>query len=481
MKIKININKEVFNDKYFPYLKNQDRYLLFYGGGSSGKSYFIVERYIYKILTQKMNLLCVRQTADTNRKSTFALFKQVIKNWNVSRLFKVNESDMRIKCTNGNEIVFSGLDDPEKLKSITFENGELTDVWVEEATECEESAINQLKVRMRGGTSKKQMVLSFNPVDINHWIKKHFIDSKLATVCFSTYKDNKFLTDDDRKALEDFKHTDEYYYNVYCLGQWGVLGKTYFDARNINKRLQEIKPPIKIGSFKYKLNENEISDIQWEDDINGYIKIYEEPKEGHPYVNGGDTAEDGEDYFVGQVIDNSNGKQVAVLHDNEMDEGVYSRQMYCLGIHYNIALVGPEINYSTYPVKKLNEYSYPKLYRREIEDNISEEIQDKFGFKTTKVTRPIILSMLKEIFRDNIEWINDKDTLEEALKFVRNKKGRPEAQQGAHDDLIMALAITYYIRTQQQYTVEVVKKEKEIKLPIELMDNEQYTDELIGW
>ena len=63
---------------------------------------------------------------------------------------------------------------------------------------------------MRGGKTKKQMVLSFNPVNIQHWIKKHFIDSKLATVCFSTYKDNKFLTDDDRKALEDLKYTDEY-------------------------------------------------------------------------------------------------------------------------------------------------------------------------------------------------------------------------------------------------------------------------------
>ena len=45
----VKISKKVFNDKYIPYLDNEDRYLLFYGGGSSGKSYYIVQRYIYNI------------------------------------------------------------------------------------------------------------------------------------------------------------------------------------------------------------------------------------------------------------------------------------------------------------------------------------------------------------------------------------------------------------------------------------------------
>lgn len=77
----VRISKKVFNEKYLPYIDNEDRYLIFYGGGSSGKSYFIVERYIKKLMSQKMNLLVVRQTGNTNRNSTFALFKQVISNW----------------------------------------------------------------------------------------------------------------------------------------------------------------------------------------------------------------------------------------------------------------------------------------------------------------------------------------------------------------------------------------------------------------
>lgn len=227
--INVQISKKVFNDKYLPYLDNKDRYLIFYGGGSSGKSYFIGQRYIKKMMSQKMNLLVVRQTGNTNRDSTFALFKQIIREWGLESLFQI--TDLRIKCVNGNEVIFRGLDDVEKIKSTTFENGELTDVWVEEATETQEEDINQLKVRLRGGKSKKQMVLSFNPVNINHWIKKHFIDSGLATVCHSTYKDNKFLTKEDIETLESFKNTDIYYYNVYCLGQWRSIRKDIFQCR----------------------------------------------------------------------------------------------------------------------------------------------------------------------------------------------------------------------------------------------------------
>lgn len=460
MNVNITISYKIFNDIYKPFLNDKSRYLIFYGGGSSGKSYFIAQRYIYKCLNQKMNLLVVRQTGNTNRDSTFALLKHIISEWKVDSLFKVSESNLRIKCVNGNEIIFRGIDDAEKIKSVTFENGELTDVWVEEATECQEVAINQLKVRMRGGTSDKQMVLSFNPVSINHWIKRHFIDSGIATVCHSTYKDNKYLTDEDRKTLEAFKETDPYYYAVYCLGEWGVLGKTFFDAKKITYRLREIKEPLKRGSFIYDINNNKISNVKFVEDKEGFIDIYDIPKKGYPYVLAGDTAGEGSDYFIGQVIDNITGKQVCKLR-KQFDADEYTRQMYCLGMYYNEALIAIEANFDTYPIKKLYEYGYHKQYVREREDNYTDKHIKSFGFKTTAITRPLILSMLQEIINEHAELIMDKDTLEEMLTFVRNTKGRPEAQEGAHDDLIMALAIVYYARTQQRMKVEVISNNKD--------------------
>ena len=257
----------------------------------------------------------------------------------------------------------------------------------------------------------------------------------------------------------------------------------YFNKERIIGRINKIKniKPLKKGYFSYSINGNKISDIEFIDDDKGYIDIYEEPKEGHPYVLGGDTAGDGSDYFTGLVIDNSNSKQIAKLRHNKIDEDEYSRQIYCLGTYYNNALVGLENNYSTYPTKKLKEYDYPKMYIREVEDNIPEVIQDKYGFLTTKATRPIILAMLKEIFRDNINYINDLDVLYEGLVFIKNEKGRPEAEQGKHDDLIMGLAITYYIRTQQSFIVKKIEKEEKIELPFALQTDDVESDDIIGW
>ena len=438
--INVNISKKVFNDKYLPYLNNEDRYLLFYGGGSSGKSYFIAQRYIYKILTKKMNLLVVRQTGKSNRDSTFALFQQIINKWNMRSLFTIN--DLRIKCVNGNEIAFAGLDDVEKLKSITFKNGELTDVWLEEATEMQEADVNQLKVRLRGGKSKKQMVLSFNPINITHWIKRHFMDSGLATVVHSTYKDNKFLTQEDRDTLEAFKEIDEYYYNVYCLGMWGVLGKTVFDARAITERLKHILKPIKVGYFKYNYDGLNVTNIQWVNDPNGNIRIYKTPQPGQTkYCIGGDTAGDGSDYYTGHVLDAKTGEQVAVLKQ-QFDPDEYVKQMYCLGYYYAAqvvvdneivkepALMSIEANFDSFPIRELTRLRYTNQYVREKTDTYTGKTEKRFGFKTDKLTRPTIISNLIEIVREHVDKINDEDTLQELLTIIRNEKGRIEAPEG---------------------------------------------------
>ena len=477
MQVNINISRKVFNDVYLPFLDNTDRYLVFYGGGSSGKSFFIAQRYIYKLLhPTKCNLLVVRQTGDTNRRSTFPLLKQVISIWNLSEHFKINESDMRIVCRlTGNEVAFAGLDDVEKIKSITFSNGELTDIWVEEATECQEADINQLKVRLRGGKSKKQMVLSFNPINIQHWIKKHFIDSGLATVCFSIYRDNKFLTDDDRKALEELKHIDEYTYDVYCLGKWGILGKTVFDARAIQKRLEELPRAIKKGYFRYDYDGLSIKNIEWVNDREGYISIYQMPNtpEVTKYAIGGDTSGEGSDFFVGMVLNAKTGEQVAVLK-HQFDADQYAKQMYCLGKYFKDALIGIEANFDSYPIMELQRLGYWNQYVREAQDTYTGKTEKRYGFKTTSLTRPTIISRLIEIVREHCDSINDKGTLEELLTIVRNEKGRIEAPEGGHDDMMMALAIAHQVREQVPFPIDPIIVPSQNHFNIEKASETQY-------
>ena len=93
--IHITIKKRVFNDAFYPYLKDDHRYLIFHGGAGSGKSVFAAQRYVYKMLTQKQfNLLVVRNTGKTNRDSTYALFKQVLIKWKLYNYFKRLEKNM---------------------------------------------------------------------------------------------------------------------------------------------------------------------------------------------------------------------------------------------------------------------------------------------------------------------------------------------------------------------------------------------------
>ena len=360
-----------------------------------------------------------------------------------------------MRCKNGNEILFYGLDDAEQRKSIQG----ITSVWIEEPTELEKSDYEQLDIRVRGkAVHYKQFILSFNPIYINHWLNGEFFDrrnpKRNCKTVHSTYKDNKFLDQESIEVLEGFKDKDPYFYQVYCQGSWGILGKTIFDAQKVSKRIEQIKDikPLKEGFFEYDYVNEQIvsSSIRWIDEPGGYIKIYKDATHGNPYVIGGDTAGEGSDWFCGQVIDNVTSEQVAVLK-HQFDEDLYARQMYCLGMYYNEALLGIETNFSTYPVKELQRLGYYAQFKREKEDTITQKMEYVFGFKTTKLTRPLIISNLVQLVREHVELFNDLETLEEMLSFVRSQSGRPEAQAGKNDDLIMGLAISYYCRN-QQYT-----------------------------
>lgn len=179
-------------------------------------------------------------------------------------------------------------------------------------------------------------------------------------------------------------------------------------------------------------------------------------RNGYPYVLAGDTAGEGSDYFTGQVLNNVTGHQIATLR-KEFDADEYTRQMVCLGRYYNEALLCIEANFDTFPIKEAERLGYRKQFVRAREDNYTGKLARSYGFKTDKVTRPLILSELQAIVNDHIDFINDKDTLEEMLTFVRNEKGRPEAQEGAHDDLVMCLAIAFYSRGQQSMKPKVLE------------------------
>jgi phage terminase large subunit len=160
--------------------------------------------------------------------------------------------------------------------------------------------------------------------------------------------------------------------------------------------------------------------------------------------------------------------------------------MLCLGKMYNNALIGLEMNFSSRPMKIISEdFNYPNCYNREeAPDSYSGNIVKKIGWLTTGSrsgggTRPVILGMLRTLVREEVYKINSIETLQEMTSFVKNEKGKAEAANGCHDDMIIAWAINLGIRGQQDNTAKI--KEYDIDwnaLPSDLLeDYERANDE----
>jgi phage terminase large subunit len=148
--------------------------------------------------------------------------------------------------------------------------------------------------------------------------------------------------------------------------------------------------------------------------------------------------------------------------------------MYCLGKYYKDALIGIEANFDSFPIKELQRLGYPLQYVRETQDTYTGKTEKRFGFKTTSLTRPTIISRLIEIVREHCYTINDKATLEELLTIVRNEKGRIEAAEGTHDDLMMGLAIAHQIREQVVFDTEPIIVNPQYHFNVERQMETQY-------
>ena len=471
--------KRTTNDAFRELLFDESRYLVLCGGGGSGKSIFAGRKVLERVIYERGHrwLVC-RKVAKTLRDSCFAQLRGQIADHYPKCRAKVNKSDMRITFPNGSEILFAGLDDVEKLKSIY----DITGIWIEEASEITEADFNQLDIRLRTDFSQYlQMILSFNPISITHWLKRRFFDTRdeRATTHRSTYKDNRFLTQEAIATLEAFKDTDPYYYQVYCLGEWGVTGKTVFDGQALSERLRVLPKPKKTGFWVYGEEiegQDGKKEPKWEDTEDGPVVIYREPEEGRPYVIGGDTSGEGSDWFVAQVLDNVSGEQVAVLR-HQYDEDTYAKQVFRLAKYYNDALVGIETNFSTFPVMRLEQLGYHNQYVRELPDTYTGAIRKAFGFRTNAQTRPVIIGELVEAMRDGVQLLNDRTTIEEMLTFVRNEKLRAEAEPGAHDDCVLSLAIAWHIRPQQRMTVLTAEPEGKVSWTDDMWEDYWNADE----
>ena len=217
--------------------RNRKRYVVLKGSAGSGKSMDTAQNYILRLMQDPgRNLVCVRKADVTNRDSAFAELQGAIFRMFgdvYDRYWKINASNMVMECRlNRNQIIFRGTNDDrqrEKLKSITFKRGKLTDVWIEEATELTQADFEIIDDRLRGELPPGQFYqirMTFNPVSAHHWIKKQFFDRQDPDVFthHSTYRDNRFIDDAYYRRMERRKEVDPEGYQIYGLGEWGEIG-----------------------------------------------------------------------------------------------------------------------------------------------------------------------------------------------------------------------------------------------------------------
>lgn len=217
---------------YWPYVRDYTtRTNVFYGGAGSGKSHFVAQKTILKCLQYKRKMLVIRKVGNTLKDSVWSMYKKLL--YQIPQVIRsINKSDYTIELINGSIIIFKGLDDPEKVKSIDG----ITDIVIEEASELTEDDFDQLNLRLRASCGLLQIHLMFNPVSKANWVYKRFftdIPPKNTIIVHTTYKDNPHLPKEYIDELLRLEKTNPAYYKIYVLGAFATLDKLVFPVKTI--------------------------------------------------------------------------------------------------------------------------------------------------------------------------------------------------------------------------------------------------------
>ena len=240
-------------------------------------------------------------------------------------------------------------------------------------------------------------------------------------------------------------------------------GTPVFDNDKIIKRIEELKTiEYKTGYFDFKWHNEEYRDYIIDESIafiesnqKPWFRIYADVKDKYPYVIAGDTKGEGKDEYTAQIMDNTNSHRVATCQMQMNNSKPYAWQVYCAGRYYNNALVGIEMNFNTAPLEELTRLMYYNQYYREKPEGYHGEItKGKIGWKTDGITRPRMIDKEVFVINEYLHLIKDVNTLKQAITFVYDKNGRPDAMSGKHDDLLIADCILAEISSQQSTDVE---------------------------
>lgn len=245
------------SDTFFPLFDVKDRYLVLCGGRGSGKSEFAARKVFRRCIEEGGHrFLILRKVRKTCQQSVIEVFKRILYQNEIKFGFNKTDHIITFPGHNGvmNEILFDGLDEPEKIKSIKG----ITSIWIEEATEFTEAEFVEVDLCLREPSPLyKQIIMSFNPDEtLAKWIKIRFFDHKdeRAYVHLSTVNDNPIL-DMRIKYLADLEAlTDETKRKIYLLGLWAALEGRIFSWDVVPLPAMSFDEIFYGGDFGYSVN-----------------------------------------------------------------------------------------------------------------------------------------------------------------------------------------------------------------------------------
>ena len=240
--------KELVGKGYNDYWNCKKRYRVCKGSRGSKKSKTTALEMIFRLIKYPLsNGLVVRRYKDTLRNSVFSDLNWAIHKFGLDDYFESTVSPMQIvRKSTGQKILFRGLDDGQKVTSISVDKGVLCWVWIEEAFEItNEADFDKLDMSIRGEVPEgyfKQFTITFNPWSATSWLKARFFDVTDDDIFTktTTWECNEWLDASDRNLFLKMKVNNPRRYRIEGDGEWGIAEgliyeKVRFEAFDIDK------------------------------------------------------------------------------------------------------------------------------------------------------------------------------------------------------------------------------------------------------
>lgn len=206
------------------------------------------------------------------------------------------------------------------------------------------------------------------------------------------------------------------------------------------------------------------------------FRRYRTYKPGEFYVVGADTAWGGLDYCTAQFLCKTSLDVPTVFHSKVLASDMTPQLHLELEKIYDETRVKPVVaiernNGGTAEIERLIRLNRDQkyiVYTQKTKTATHDREQDStiYGFTTNAATRPTMLSQLKEAIDNRLIRIYDKPTINEMFAFIikqTTSSWKAQAEQGAHDDLIMALAIAWQLYQTEEPPKKKVRRRKEPK------------------